>query len=225
MLSKLRAVLTLDPSRRRQWLYFIGQRLKTALVLRHRMRGCGTRNIIERPLFWTPEWITIGNGCHVWPGNRIEGVSRHGEQVLAPHIVLGDNVAIQQNCHITAASTLVIGNDVNVLCAAVITDIDHGYDDPSANIAMQPLHVRETRIGDNCFIGAGAKILAGTTLGSYCVVGANSVVRGRFPAGSMIAGIPGQIIKRYDAASKSWQRVRPNHTDASLHPSDEGSFQ
>jgi tetrahydrodipicolinate N-succinyltransferase len=48
-------------------------------------------------------------------------------------------------------------------------------------VLYQPITMRKTSIGPNCFIGAGAKILAGTTLGRKCVVGANAVVRGDFP--------------------------------------------
>ena len=114
--------------------------------------------------------------------------------------MLGNNVSIQQNCHITFASTLKIGNNVDILCGATITDIDH--------IQRQSLVTVETCIGDNCLIGAGAVILAGTKLGTNCIVGANAVVRGIYPAGSMIAGIPGHIIKRYDQESNKWQPTR-----------------
>lgn len=207
MLSKLRSIWALDPSRRRQWLRFKIQRFKTALLLKRRLRDCGQRSIIERPIFWTPEWITLGSGCHIWPGSRIEGISCYGNQRFNPHIIVGNNVGIQQNCHITAASVLIIGNDVNVLCGAVITDIDHGYEEINVNFANQPINVKETHIGDNCFIGAGARILAGTKLGANCIVGANAVVRGSFPSGTMLAGIPARIIKRYDQASKSWRHI------------------
>jgi len=210
MLRKLRCLSELDPSRRRQWLSFLFQRLKTAILFKRRLRGCGQRSIIENPLFWTPEWITLGSSCHVWPGCRIEGISCYGKQQFSPHIIVGDNVGIQQNCHITAASVLKIGNNVNVLCGSVITDIDHGYGELNQNFADQPIKVNETNIGDNCFIGAGAIILAGTKLGANCIVGANSVVRGKFPPGTMLAGIPARIIKRYDEASKSWIHVE-NH--------------
>ncbi|WP_265348157.1 DapH/DapD/GlmU-related protein, partial [Enterobacter cloacae] len=74
-------------------------------------------------------------------------------------------------------------------------------------IYQQPMNNKRTTIGENCFIGAGAKILAGTTLGKQCIVGANSVVKGDFPDYCVISGIPAKIIKKYDVESKRWLTV------------------
>jgi acetyltransferase-like isoleucine patch superfamily enzyme len=89
----------------------------------------------------------------------------------------------------------------------MITDLDHSYEDYGTRIIDQPIVQRPTRLGRNCFIGSGARILAGTTLGDQCVVGANAVVRGSFPSGAVIAGIPGRIIRQYDPQSRRWDRV------------------
>ena len=67
--------------------------------------------------------------------------------------------------------------------------------------------VSTTSIGDNCFIGFGACIQAGTVLGKQCVVGANSVVRGVFPDHCVIVGAPARIVKRYDPATNRWEKV------------------
>jgi serine O-acetyltransferase len=50
-------------------------------------------------------------------------------------------------------------------------------------------------IGDNCYIGPGAKIFGDIVLGNNMVVGANSVVNRSFPEGHMtIAGAPAQKV-------------------------------
>ena len=50
-------------------------------------------------------------------------------------------------------------------------------------------------IGDNCFIATGAKILGEITIGNNCVIGANCVVVKNVPDNSVVAGIPGKIMK------------------------------
>lgn len=53
------------------------------------------------------------------------------------------------------------------------------------------------RIGDNCYIGPGAKIFGDVVLGPNMVVGANAVVNGSFPEGRMtIAGAPARVISK-----------------------------
>ena len=52
------------------------------------------------------------------------------------------------------------------------------------------------RIGNNVFIATGAKILGDITIGSNVVIGANSVVISSIPDNSIVAGIPGKVIKK-----------------------------
>lgn len=49
-------------------------------------------------------------------------------------------------------------------------------------------------IGNNVFIGTKATILMGTTIGDNSIIGANSVVKGEFPEGAVIAGNPARVI-------------------------------
>ncbi len=51
------------------------------------------------------------------------------------------------------------------------------------------------RIGDDVWIGTGATILAGVTIGKGCIIAAGSVVTRSFPAYSIIAGVPAKIIR------------------------------
>lgn len=54
------------------------------------------------------------------------------------------------------------------------------------------------KIGNNCWIGAGAVFLDGAELGSGCVVGANAVITKKFPSDVVIAGIPAKVISYRD---------------------------
>lgn len=54
---------------------------------------------------------------------------------------------------------------------------------------------RDTRIGENCFIGGRSIILPGVEIGSNCIIGAGSVVTRSIPDGSIAAGNPARIIR------------------------------
>lgn len=59
----------------------------------------------------------------------------------------------------------------------------------------RPGYIIETvQIGEYTFIGASSVILAGTTLGKGCIVGAGSVVKGVFPDFSVVVGNPAKIM-------------------------------
>lgn len=49
-------------------------------------------------------------------------------------------------------------------------------------------------IGNNVSIGYNCTILPNVSIGNNCIVGAGSIVRGRFPANSVIAGNPAKIV-------------------------------
>lgn len=52
----------------------------------------------------------------------------------------------------------------------------------------------EIKVGDNVFIGMGALVLPNVTIGSNCIIGANSVVTKSVPDGSIVAGNPARLI-------------------------------
>jgi serine O-acetyltransferase len=58
-------------------------------------------------------------------------------------------------------------------------------------------------IGDGVFVGAGARVLGGITLGDGCSIGANAVVIHDVPAGATAAGVPAVV---RDAATAVWAR-------------------
>lgn len=50
------------------------------------------------------------------------------------------------------------------------------------------------RIGDRVYIGPGAKIFGGITIGNDVQIGANAVVNRSFPDGVVVAGVPARVI-------------------------------
>ena len=49
-------------------------------------------------------------------------------------------------------------------------------------------------VGEYSFVGARSTILPGVTIGSYCVVGAGSLVNKDVPDGTVVAGVPAKFI-------------------------------
>lgn len=56
---------------------------------------------------------------------------------------------------------------------------------------------RHPTIGNNVFIGSGAKILGNITIGNNVKIGANSVILESIPDNVTVVGIPGKIIKHH----------------------------
>jgi len=56
---------------------------------------------------------------------------------------------------------------------------------------------RSPSLGDNVFIGAGAKIIGGIRIGSDVKIGANSVVTKDVPDGATVIGIPARIVRSF----------------------------
>lgn len=165
----------------------------------------GKRSVVYKPIMIRGRKnISMGDYCFFFTGARIEVISKYGDQRFSPSLNIGNNSTFEQNCHLTCAGKIDIGINCSILANVCITDIDHNIDDMSGKVLSNRLDINEVNIGDNCFIGMGSFILAGTNLGNGVVVGANSVVKGVFPDNVMIAGSPAKIVKRYDTSLKKW---------------------
>ena len=116
---------------------------------------------------------------------------------------IGDNGSIGAYCHISAANSITIGNNILTGKWVSIVDNDHGVTDLS-NLSKAPL-CREIFskgpivIGDNVWIGDKATILSGVTIGDGVVVAANAVVTKDVPAYCVVGGNPARIIKQVNS--------------------------
>ncbi len=159
----------------------------------------GFPSYFGKPLFLEGKRrISIGSRVRIFPGIRLEAIGQGS-------IVIEDDVAIEQNVHITSENDeLRICKGTVILGCAFISNIDHEYRDVKSSIIKQAHLFKRTFIGEDCFIGFGAKIQAGTILGKHCIIGAGAVVRGHFPDYCVIVGVPARIIKKYDFAINKW---------------------
>lgn len=160
----------------------------------------GLPSYLGRPLFLMGiKKVFIDKRVRIFPHLRME-VHRSGS------IHIHEDVVISQNVHITSAGNMVIGKSSLILANVFITNIDHDYEEIGKHVVKQEYMIKDTIIGENCYIGMGAAIMAGTKLGKQCVVGANSVVRGEFPDYCVIVGAPARIVKKYDLETGKWEK-------------------
>lgn len=87
-----------------------------------------------------------------------------------------------------------IGNNTVIAAQCYIIDMDHGIE-KSMLISKQPNTVSPVLIGEDVWVAAGVKILKGSCLGDGCIIGAQSVVKGRIAPKAIAVGVPAQTKK------------------------------
>ncbi|MDE5957212.1 MAG: galactoside O-acetyltransferase [Muribaculaceae bacterium] len=116
---------------------------------------------------------------------------------VRPHMVsIGKNVVVMPGCLMMSAGGITI--DDGAMIAANVQLISNNHDLYERQIiTCKPIH-----IGQNVWIGAGATILPGVTIGDNAVVGAASVVTKDVGANTIVAGNPAKFIKRIQPLSE-----------------------
>jgi acetyltransferase-like isoleucine patch superfamily enzyme len=150
--------------------------------------------------------IHIGDGCIIGPYVTLSaGVSP--EHVLDGDIVrIGDRCVIGKGSGVVGHQHIEIGDDVWTGHHVYVTDANHGYIDPDQPVGRQFAAPRPVRIGSGSWLGHGALVLGGATIGEHVVVGAGAVVTGELPDYSVAVGNPARVIRRY-VTGKGWVRV------------------
>ena len=161
----------------------------------------GNNSGINKPMYLRGgKYISIGDNFHCDHRLRLDAIDAYKNQTFTPSIVIGNNVTIQKDCHIGAIDKIVIGN--NVLMGSKIFISDHSHGDTSvSSIALFPVDrllvsKGPINIENNVWIGEGAVILSGVTIGENSIIGANAVVTKSVPRNCVVAGNPAKIIKQ-----------------------------
>ena len=108
-------------------------------------------------------------------------------------VIIGDHTRI--GLHNTVIGPVNIGNHVNLAQGVTVTALNHNYDNPEKYIDQQGITTQPVIIGDDVWIGAGAVILPGVSVGSHSVVAAGAVVTKDVPQRCVVAGVPAKIIR------------------------------
>lgn len=130
-------------------------------------------------------WSWIGHGCKL----RVH----EGEVEIGAKTVLG------QECTISAFQHVSIGRECILADRVMLIDFDHGVVEVDRPIREQGIYKRDVRVGHNCWLGYGACILRGVTVGDNAIVGTSAVVTREVPENAVVAGIPARVLRMRDA--------------------------
>jgi acetyltransferase-like isoleucine patch superfamily enzyme len=126
-------------------------------------------------------WAWIGHGCKI----RVH----EGEVSIGAKTVMG------QECTISAFQHVSIGRECILADRVMLIDFDHGVTEVERPIRLQGIYKRDVEVGHNVWIGYGACILRGVSVGDNAIVGTSAVLTRPFPANAVLAGVPAEIIR------------------------------
>jgi acetyltransferase-like isoleucine patch superfamily enzyme len=136
--------------------------------------GRGARVVLGR-------WSWLGHGCKV----RVH----EGELAIGAKTVFG------QECTISAFQHIAVGRECIIADRVMMIDFDHGMVEAERPIREQGIYKRDVEIGHNVWIGYGACVLRGVTVGDNAVIGTSSVVTTDVPSNAVVGGAPARLIR------------------------------
>jgi len=137
-------------------------------------------------------WAWIGHGCKI--------------RVHEGEVSIGAKSVIGQECTISAFQHVSIGRECILADRVMLIDFDHGVVEVERPIRLQGIYKRDVRVGHNVWIGYGACVLRGVTIGDNSIVGTSAVVTRDIPENAVVAGSPARIIRMRDAPrSMRWE--------------------
>jgi acetyltransferase-like isoleucine patch superfamily enzyme len=199
-----------------------GPRELLRFMRRNRMLNARYALLLARWLWLKARWrrrLQTDGICFVGPGVKLElgrdAVLRlgrwswigHGTKIRVHEgcCEIGAKTVLGQECTISAFQHVSIGRECIVADRAMLIDFDHGVVEVERAIRHQGIYKRDVRVGSNCWIGYGACILRGATIGDNAIIGSNSVVTKSIPANAVAAGAPVRVLRmREEPATLRW---------------------
>lgn len=132
--------------------------------------------------------ITLGANTNIEPYVILE-TQRNG------FIKIGSGSGINAFSVVYGAGGVTIGDNTRIASHTVIVANNHNFDDLTKDIYQQGITAKGITIGNDVWIGAGAKILDGVHIGDHSVIGAGSVVTRDIPANVVAVGVPARVLR------------------------------
>lgn len=133
------------------------------------------------------EGITVGNGVFLGRGTILS--CKDGD------IVLGDEVNIGFHSEVFSGSRVVVGRHGLFAAYTYLVGGGHEFGDLEVPVVEQERVSQGIELGENVWLGTGARVLDGVRLGRNVVVGANAVVKEDLPEGAVAAGVPARVLR------------------------------
>lgn len=173
------------------------------------LRSCGEVQPgcrIEYPAIVNGEGrIRIGGNTQILANARMQIYDLNEEK---GSINIGANCYILYRCTMLAGGCITIGDNVLIANDVSILSESHQFMPENPKPYMdQELIFQDVTIGNNCWIGAKVTILPGVSVGTGCVIGANSVVNKSIPDYCIAVGAPAKVVKKYDFGAHKWKRM------------------
>lgn len=150
--------------------------------------------------------LELGDGVRVASGGRFKlrgGAIRIGARASirdfvviksAGELRIGAAAILSYGVVVHCQEAVAIEEHVGIAEGVTITDSDHRLDHRRrGSVTHMPVTYDPVVIGRGTLIFAGATVLAGTVAAPGCIVAAGALLRGRYPAGSLLVGAPARV--------------------------------
>jgi acetyltransferase-like isoleucine patch superfamily enzyme len=158
--------------------------------------------------------------CFICPGVKLEigrhatlSIGRwawvgHGSKIRAHEgrVSIGAKTVMGQECTISAFQGVSIGRECIVADRVMLIDFDHGAVEVERPIRLQGIYKRDVHVGHNVWIGYGACVLRGVSVGDNAIVGTSAVVTKDVPGNAVVGGVPARVLRMREAPrAMRWQ--------------------
>lgn len=181
-------------------------RLLWRYLWRRLLTPAGWRWETDGPVFFGRDLqIQIGRrgrlrfGRFTWIGDGTKLRCHEGE------VEIGAKTVIGQECTISAFKQVRIGEQCVIADRAMFIDFDHGIVEVERPIRQQGIYKLPVEVGSNVWVGYGACVLRGVSVGDNSILGTYAVATKDVPANVVAAGVPARVIRERDApATLRW---------------------